>query len=108
MSIQSITEHLKRWAGHPTLPPVVSAYMPAADGDMATLEELAERVFDAVDAAFANGEIVPTGSHYGTDDEQFYWEELRVCAFGMGFQYWPDDRAAEQLAVWRSQLDGVA
>jgi hypothetical protein len=86
--------------------PVVSAYMPVYDGDMATLEELQERIFDELDIALLDGRAVTITP---SEPLRFYWEEQHAVGVGgLGFRYWPDDRAAEQLAVWRAQLDGVA
>ena len=101
MSTESLAEHARRWAGHPTMPPVVSAYMPAADGDMSLLDELAERVIDAVQ----EGGWVPSSALLEYDDSTVYWTAF---AYAGARLIWPDDRAAEQLAVWRSQIDGVA
>jgi hypothetical protein len=75
MPKDSVREHMRRFAGWPTLPTVTGAYMPEHDGDMQQLDDLAELIFE------------------GLDDLM---------------RYWPDDRAAELLAIWRAQLDGIA
>jgi hypothetical protein len=105
VSNESIAAHVKRWFGHPTIPPVVSAHMPAHDGDLAELDELQERIFDELDSRFLDGRRF--GLDYdGCASEALYFEGRRGLHLAM--YYWPDDRAAEQLSVWRAQIDGVA
>jgi hypothetical protein len=83
--------------------PVVSAHMPIHDGDMAELEELQERIFDELDNLLTWD--VPFGIDYG---QRPYCYEHVSLGFPLGLRYWPDDRAAEQLAIWRAQIDGIA
>jgi hypothetical protein len=107
MSIESLREHAKRWFGMPTLPTPDGVLMPKHDGDMAELDELAEQIFDVLDEAFMDGRsfgITPDGA----PSERFYYEERWAAGLELGYHYWPDDRAAEQLSVWRAQIDGVA
>jgi hypothetical protein len=107
MSRHSIARHIKRWADLPTLPIPGGLADPITDGDMATLDELQERVFGVLDEAFMDGRpfgIAPDSA----PSERFYYEERWAAGLELGYHYWPDDRAAELLAVWRSQLDGIA
>jgi hypothetical protein len=99
MSSESLTQHEERFDGWPVLRQAVGAQMPAADGDMAELEELSERVFDAV----KDGAEVPrrAGLEWGEDD--IFWTTFVEGCFRPNV--WPDDRAVEQLAEWRFELD---
>lgn len=111
MSKASIAEHLKRWAGLPTLPPAVGASFPAMDGDIAELDELSERVFDGLRDAFGGSGSFSISYQRVTDDT--IYETMRLAwgyPFGLGFRFWPDDRAAEQIAIWRYEIDhaGIA
>ena len=106
MSTDSLAAHEKRWTGAPTLPQAVGASYPAMDGDLAELDGLAERVLDAL----AELPWPATGRCCIGGDSDTIYRELRSDAgfpFAFGFHYWPDDRAAEQCAVWRAQLDGI-
>ena len=105
MSREIIAAHVRRWAALPTLPMPGGVQMPAHDGDMATLDELADRIFDELDDAYLDGRSV----RLPTREESFYWEERHMAGLSLlAIHYWPDDRAAEQLACWRAQLDGIA
>lgn len=81
--------------------------MPERDGDIAELEELRERVFDALAdlpwPASASCAIEATGN------DALYQILMNDIGFpfAFGFKYWPDDRAAEQIAYWRAQIDGI-
>lgn len=106
MSSKSLSEHARKWFGLPTLPVPEGVILPEHDGDMATLDELSERVFDVLDEAFLDGRQVPL-TYYSAPTEYFYYQERWAAGLDTAFRYWPDDRAAEQLAVWRAQLDGI-
>jgi hypothetical protein len=84
---------------------VVTAYMPAYDGDLAELDDLAFRVLDAVQ----DRRWVPATAQLEFGDCAVYWTAFAVAGCNEITQrIWPDDRAAELLAVWRAQLDGIA
>lgn len=48
---RKLQEHAAKFEGLPAMEPVIGAQYPAHDGDMAELEELADRIFVAADAA---------------------------------------------------------
>lgn len=102
MSQPSIAAHERQFDGWPTLRPAVGAYMPERDGDIAELDELQERVFDELDARIVAGESVTIWHDDDIHGSMRFWFNMPI------FHYWPDDRAAEQLAVWRASLDGIA
>ena len=77
--------------------------MPAIDGDIAELDELQERIFDGLDAAFASREsFIFTHDRIGDDN---IYQSMLFWFNPLGFRYWPDDRAAELLATWRYEID---
>jgi hypothetical protein len=99
-----------RWRELGYLPPVVGAQMPAHDGDIAQLEELADRV---VDGAARNILAQLAGPPYSLTDVGAL-RTIWLLAYGpsllpdITFDSWPADEAAPLLDAWKAQREAVA
>lgn len=76
------------------------------DSELAELRDLGSRVLGTLAAALAGGESFRFT--YQSSVEPHLYNELLFWFCPPGFRFWPVDKAAQQLAAWRDQLDGIA
>lgn len=99
--LERVAEHARKWADLPVIGPVVSALFPVDDGDIAQLEELADRIFAAASGALG---YIPPGFIYQQAMDATWIDPVALLMI------WDSERdpVTAALVTWKAEIDGIA
>lgn len=99
MSADKIAAHMRKFADLPVIGPVVSALFPDADGDVAQIEELIDRIFNTATGPLS---YIPPSFIY-----QQSMDATWIDPFALLTVWRKDDPVAELLADWKAEIEAV-